>query len=345
MYDIVFFYSSINRGGSELALLRYLKNTNKLKEYNAILVYFKDTSDIKMIDEFKKVIEVKKLNDGENIKTKTAVNCMISTTENGFFNKILANKYILWVQVNPKVYSNYKDFYKYDSFLTTSNFIKGMVLEYTGIENKTIYLANPIVDTKEVLEKSKEYQDILNDNDTNIITIARVTHEKGYDYIIELAKRLKQRNIKFKWYMLGFISEKEKEYYSSIMKIIEENNLKDNIIFMGAHENPYKYLKHAYLNVLLSKGEAWGLAVTEAKILRIPSIASNNTALKEQIEDGINGYLVDLPEKDSDYEIITDKIQKLIEDKNIYNNMVNNLQNYEINLNNIIRETDKCFFE
>ena len=344
MYDIVFFYSSINRGGSELALLRYLKNTKKQINKNIILTYFKDTSDINMINEFKEIIEVKKLKEGESIKTKTAINCMISTTENGFFNKILAEKYILWVQVNPKIYSNYKDFDKYDSFLTTSNFIKNLVLEYNGIKGKTIYLANPIVDTKDVLEKSKEQQDILKDTDNNIITIARVTNEKGYDYIIEVAKRLKLRNIDFKWFMLGFISEKEKEYYFKLKEIIKENKLEDNIIFMGVHKNPYKYLKHAHINVLLSKGEAWGFSITEAKILRIPSIASNNSALKEQIEDGINGYLVDLPETDLDYEIIVDKIQKLIEDKETYNNMVNNLKNYQVDLENIVKITDECFF-
>lgn len=59
MYDIVFFYSGINRGGSEYALLRYLKNTKKIK--NALLVYFNDTSNIEMIKEFEKIIEVKKL--------------------------------------------------------------------------------------------------------------------------------------------------------------------------------------------------------------------------------------------------------------------------------------------
>ena len=110
MRDVVFFYSSINRGGSELALLRYLKNTKRAK--NSLLVYFKDTSDINMINEFKKIINVKKLEEGEVVNTKTAVNCMISTTDNGFFNKIKANKYILWVQVNPEIYSNYKDFEK-----------------------------------------------------------------------------------------------------------------------------------------------------------------------------------------------------------------------------------------
>ena len=40
MYDLVFFYSSINRGGSELALLRYLKKTER--KHNIVLVQYKE---------------------------------------------------------------------------------------------------------------------------------------------------------------------------------------------------------------------------------------------------------------------------------------------------------------
>lgn len=343
MHDIVFFYSSINRGGSELALLRYLKNTKKAS--NALLVYFKDTSDPEMIDEFKKVINVKKLLDGESLNTKTAVNCMISTTENGFFNKIKADKYVLWVQVNPEIYSNYKDFDKYDKFLTTSKYIKNLVLKYPGIDSSNVYLANPLVDFDDIRNKAKESQDILNKENNNLITIARVSHEKGYDYIIEIAKILKNRDINFKWYMLGFVSKKEEEYYQNILNIIKEYNLEKNLIFMGAHENPYKYLKHADINILLSKNEAWGLVITEAKALHIPSITSNNSALKEQIQNGVNGFLVDLPENEKDYELIANKIQELIENKELYNNMVNELKKYKYNVQKIVDETDKCFFE
>lgn len=342
MYDVAFFYSSINRGGSELALLRYLKNTKKAK--NAVLVYFKDTSDNEMIDEFKNVIKVKKLSEGESISAKTAVNCMISTTENGFFNKINSSKHILWVQVNPELYSNYKDFEKYDSFLTTSLYIKGLVLKHPSAKNKKIYLANPIVDFNEIKNKSLESQNILDDNDINLITIARVSHEKGYDYNIEIAKRLKQKGINFKWYMLGFVSQKEEQYYSNILNIVKENNLENNLIFMGAHENPYKYLKHAKINILLSKNEAWGLVVTESKALSIPSIVSNNSALKEQIQDGINGYLVDLPENDEDYNIIVGKIIELLNNETLYKKMVQNLKDYEFDVNKIVEETDNCFF-
>ena len=343
MYDLIFFYSSINRGGSELALLRYLKKTTK--KDNTLVVYYKDTSDPEMIKEFQNVIEVKKLEPEEVVSTKNVVNCMISTTESTIFDKVKAEKYILWVQVNPEYYSNYRDFEKYDSFLTTSEYIKGITLKHESVKDKKVFLANPIVDMEEIRAKGKEPQDVLNDEEINIVSIARVCKNKGYDYMIEVANKLKKRNVDFKWYMLGYLSYRDEEYYKEITNKIEENNLKENIIFMGAHENPYKFLSHAYMSVLLSTDEAWGLAVTESKALAIPAIASNNSGLKEQIVSGENGYLVDLPETDDDYEKIADLMQNLIQDKELYNKMVENLKGIKDNVPEIVKVMDECFHQ
>ncbi|MBR3888435.1 MAG: glycosyltransferase [Clostridia bacterium] len=343
MYDLIFFYSSINRGGSELALLRYLKNTTK-KE-NTLVVYYKDTSDLEMIKEFQNVVEVKKLEPDEVVSTKNVVNCMISTTESTIFDKVKAEKYILWVQVNPEFYSNYRDFEKYDSFLTTSEYIKGITLKHESVKGKKVFLANPIVDMEEIRQKGEESQDVLSDDEINIVSIARVCKNKGYDYMVEIANRLKKRNIDFKWYMLGFISYRDEEYYKSLLEKIENYDLKDNIIFMGAHENPYKFLKHAYMSVLLSNDEAWGLAVTESKALAVPPIASNNSGLKEQIVSGENGYLVDLPETEEEYEAIVDMMQELINNKELYSQMVENLRGIKDNVPEIVKTMDECFHQ
>ena len=163
--------------------------------------------------------------------------------------------------------------------------------------------------------------------------------------MIEVANKLKKRNVDFKWYMLGYLSYRDEEYYKEITNKIEENNLKENIIFMGAHENPYKFLSHAYMSVLLSTDEAWGLAVTESKALAIPAIASNNSGLKEQIVSGENGYLVDLPETDDDYEKIADLMQNLIQDKELYNKMVENLKGIKDNVPEIVKVMDECFHQ
>lgn len=343
MVDIVFFYSGINRAGSEIALLRYLKNT----KINAkmLLVYGNRATDDAMVDEFKKVIEVRKMEEGEEIKCKVAVNCMISRHPNVMFDSIQAEKRIFWVQMNPKKHGNYMDFEKYDVYLTTSQYVSDIIGESEKTRGKKIYLSAPIVDTKEIRNLSTQTQDTLKENEINFVSIARVCPEKGYDYMLEIAKRLKQDGYHVKWYMIGFIDDSQQEYLQHLKTFIEENELNDTIIFMGAMNNPYKYLKRAYLNVLLSVDEAWGLAVNEARVLGIPSMASNNSALKEQIQDGVDGYLVNLPQNESDYTQIVDRVEQLIDNENLHSQMVEKLKEYEDTTEKSVKEMDQCLLE
>ena len=341
MYKIVFYFCGINRAGSEIALLRYLKNTKKRK--NILIAYDKDDSDEKMIEEFSKYSRVIRIEEDTVLETETAVNCMISSRENSFFDKIKANKRILWVQINPQ-HGNYKDFERYDSFLGTSQYIKKMILEYENLGKQSIYIANPITDFEEIRKLAEEKQDIINPEEVNLITIARVTKEKGYEHIIKIAEKLKQRGLNIRWYMLGFIPELKKEFYYQLCDEIKDRGLEKNIIFMGATPNPYKYLKQAKINILLSENESWGLAITEAKALAIPSIATNNSGLKEQINSGKNGYLVDLPKKDKDYEEIVDIIQNLIKNDVLYNEMVEQLKYEKNNISETVKTMDECFW-
>lgn len=64
-----------------------------------------------------------------------------------------------------------------------------------------------VVDSAEIVEKSKygkDFPDKIIEKDTIILfTIGRLGNEKGIDIAIEAAKLLKERKIKFKWYVAG----------------------------------------------------------------------------------------------------------------------------------------------
>ena len=338
MYKLVFYYAGVNRAGSEIALLRYLKQLKSTK--GMLLAYGDRSTDLSMLDEFKKYIEVKKIDVNSNIEADVAVNGMISRFTSDIFNAIKAKKKIFWVQMNPKKHGNYMDFERYDCYLTTSEYVRSIILESDKAKGKSICVAQPIVDAKEIRSLAIEKLDL---KPNSICTIARVCPEKGYDYYIEIAKRLKKKNIDFKWYMIGFTSEEQDSYDEKLRKIIKENDLVNNIIFVGVVKNPYMYLKNSKINILLSKDEAWGLAVNEARILEVPSIASNNSALKEQIKNGVDGYLVDLPESDSDYEMIVNKIIELLNNESLYESMVKELKKYKDNTQEIVKKMSEFF--
>ena len=96
---------------------------------------------------------------------------------------------------------------------------------------------------------------------------------------------------------------------------------------------------------MLSKDEAWGLAVNEARVLAVPSIASNNSALKEQIHDGVDGYLVDLPQNESDYQRIVSRVEELIDNHELHTQMVEQLKSYQDTTANSVKAMDECLLD
>ena len=80
----------------------------------------------------------------------------------------------------------------------------------------------------------------------------------------------------------------------------------NEVEFAGYQENPYPYVKNADYLVQLSDDESWCNSITEAKLLDVPVVVTNFESAYEQVEDGINGILVDLDT--IDYSSIIDKM-------------------------------------
>ena len=70
--------------------------------------------------------------------------------------------------------------------------------------------------------------------------------------------------------------------------------------FIGYKENPFPYIKSADYLVQLSDDESWCNSITEAKLLGTPVIVTNFESSKEQIQNNVNGIIIDL--KDTNYD-------------------------------------------
>ena len=160
-----------------------------------------------------------------------------------------------------------------------------------NIKDKCEVLYN-IVDYKKILEQSNE---IINDeffstkNSYKILTIARLTEQKGVDIAIKAAKLLADKNLNFKWYIMGKGPD-----YKLLKKEVDKLGLENNFIFMGIRNNPYPYLKGTDLYVQPSRFEGLSVAVTEAKLLKCKIIVSDIPSMKEIIQNNIDGYVIRL---------------------------------------------------
>ena len=123
------------------------------------------------------------------------------------------------------------------------------------------------------------------------MSVCRLVDQKAIDRFIKVHSKLEKDGIHSKVYIIGDGPNK-----SSLEKLIEKYNEKDNFFLLGQKENPYPYIKNADYFCLLSYYEGYGMVVDEAKILE-KRIIITDTAAKEGLENYKNSYILDNNEK------------------------------------------------
>lgn len=142
-----------------------------------------------------------------------------------------------------------------------------------------------------IQQKSKEIiSDISWDNSfINVLTVCRIQDKsKGIYRMAKILTEFLNKGYKIKWYVIGGGVD-----YIKFNKHLIKNNLSDDMILLGSKSNPYPYIKQADLIAVLSYYEGLCGVVNEAKILERPLIATEFSGIREQITEGVNGFIVD----------------------------------------------------
>ncbi|PEU83530.1 glycosyl transferase [Bacillus cereus] len=238
-------------------------------------------------------------------------------------DKVKANKKIGWIHTN---YSNsgmdchfdYSYFERLDNIITVSEeCAKSLEKRFVHLKHKVEVIYN-IVSPKIInqLSNSGKLGGFICDNNyTNIITLARLSHEKGIDIAIKSCKLLVNKGYKIRWYVLGEGTEKK-----TLENLIESNGLKENFILLGLKENPYPFIKKADIYVQPSRYEGKSIAIDEAKILNKSIVVTNFSTAKDQIENEVNGLIVDMKP-----EAIVNGIEKLMKNTKLKRKLESNL--------------------
>ncbi|WP_232696377.1 N-acetyl-alpha-D-glucosaminyl L-malate synthase BshA [Brevibacillus daliensis] len=85
---------------------------------------------------------------------------------------------------------------------------------------------------------------------------------------------------------------------SSIRQLIKENDLCEDVIFLGKQDDVAEVLSLADLMILPSEKESFGLVALEAMACGVPVIASNAGGLPEVVVHGKSGFLCEIGETD-----------------------------------------------
>ncbi|EOU1912457.1 glycosyltransferase [Clostridium perfringens] len=226
-------------------------------------------------------------------------------------HKVKAKKKIGWVhfdiskhKINTNLYL--KLYSKMDGIFIVSKEGKDRFDEkFPKLSNKSTVFKNII--SKEVIRKMAcERVDFDNSfKGIKIVTVGRLSIEKGQDLGIKALAKLKEDGYEVRWYCIG-----EGNSRTKYEEIIKEYKLQDDFILLGAKTNPYPYMKMADIYVQTSRHEGYCLTLAEAKVLNKRIITTNFVGAKEQIKQYKTGKIVE-----SNWKSIYENIKYLINNK------------------------------
>lgn len=167
-----------------------------------------------------------------------------------------------------------------------------------------VHIVNNFCNYDEVWSKA-EIDPIEYDNTkVNIVTVARISPEKGVDRAINSFLRLKKEGYSFTYHIVGGGGN-----YEELCHFVEDNDLSECVFLYGYDSNPYKYIKNADLFLLPSRNEAAGLVIDEARSLGVPVLSTRTIAAEETLSLHSCGWVCDNSE-----EGIYDGIKTLLDD-------------------------------
>lgn len=206
--------------------------------------------------------------------------------------KIPNGKKVLWVhenyEDNPKSKEVLESFLQADAIVGVSHDAVCHLSNLLGSSiARKLYVVHNIVDSKNVKSLANSEKVSLVAGAYNLISVGRVSYEKGYDLIPAILQMLVQRGFNVHWSIIGDGVASIKD---SIISEAKRQGVDGRIHFLGGKDNPHPYTKVADCFVQLSRHEGWCMTITEALALGVPVVVSDLPVFHEQVVEGVNGF-------------------------------------------------------
>jgi len=130
--------------------------------------------------------------------------------------------------------------------------------------------------------------DILIDEDDLVIgSVGRLTHQKGYEFLIKAAPEVINSYPKASFILIG-----EGDLRPQLEDLAAQLGVQERFRFIGKVEDVKPYLQRMDVFVLPSLWEGFPTVIMESMASGVPVIATDIPGTRELIQDGIDGWLV-----------------------------------------------------
>lgn len=209
---------------------------------------------------------------------------------------IKSSKKIVWIHndlSNIPEYTNerLKSFFKFDHILVISEKINHLFLDLAASKeekSKVVRIYNPI-DVDEIKRLAEEPCDLQKiENQPTFVSIGTVFPQKGFDRLLRAHRRLLDEGFKHQIWIVG-----DGYDFPNIKKLVDDLRVNETAKLIGFKENPYPYFVKADYYILSSRYEGYPTVLFEAMTLAKPILATDVSGVKEMLNDGELGYIID----------------------------------------------------
>jgi len=164
--------------------------------------------------------------------------------------------------------------------IVASSFSRDAVV-YEGVNEKSVFLVPYGADEKFFVESERKFSNEL----IKVLFVGKINQQKGIAQVLDAAKFINSKNVKFE--IIGPGIEFCKDLYEPY---------KEYVTFRGfmLHEALLEHMKNSHVFVFPTMGEGFGLVLFETMAAGLVPITTRNCGGGDIVEDGVNGFLVEV---------------------------------------------------
>lgn len=241
---------------------------------------------------------------------------------------IRADKYLMFYHHGAMrhVYHDKIAYKKCEKIIAVSENQANELRKFVPKASDKILAIHNLTDMKGIRAKADQHtKEVFDESKFNIVSVGRVSHEKGMDIAVKVCAKLVERGFNnIRWWIVG-----DGPAMFEVKETVKSTDMEDYVNLVGMKENPYPYIRQADLYVQPSRFEGYPMTILEALVLGQPVVSTNNNGAREIIDDGVTGLLCP-----TDVDCIANEVEKLILDNEKIRNLKRNVEKLDFEMRN-----------
>lgn len=216
--------------------------------------------------------------------------------------------------------ANNNEYKKFDKIAACSDGCKESFLRCVDIDRKKVFTVINCHNFDKITGLSAADTVNYDPKAVNVISVARLSQEKGIDRGIKAVHHATQKGIKVKYHIVGDGIKR-----NELQELCNKLNISDNVIFYGNSDNPYRYMKNADLLLIPSLHEAAPLVIDEARCLGLPILSTKTTSAEGMITKTNSGWVCE-----NNQSSLNEKLSEIVSQKDILKLKKREMQNIKV---------------